>query len=418
MADPHACAIVVDSLPPLRRSRRIALVTETYPPEVNGVAMSVARIVDGLHRRQHEIQLVRPRQGGSMPQPAASDDERFEEVLTAGWPIPAYPELRMGAPSKRALVRLWSVQRPDVVHIATEGPLGWSALQAALHLKLPVTSDFRTNFHTYGRHYRIGWLARPISAYLRKFHNRAHATMVPTDALRAQLGAAGFQRLHVVGRGVDTRLFNPTRRSDALRRAWGAAASDLVLAYVGRLAPEKNLDAVVEAHAAVRATVGASVRLVFVGAGPQRAELQARCPDAVFAGQRAGEDLAAHYASADLFLFPSQTETFGNVTTEAMASGLPVVAFDSAAAGQLIRSGHNGMLATDLGTPSFVAAALSVARDAAGRERLGHAARATAEGFGWDSVVARFESVLCEAIDSHAPSPSSALVLPLRHRAL
>ena len=187
MADPYASAIVVDSLPPLRRSRRIALVTETYPPEVNGVAMSVARIVDGLHRRQHEIQLVRPRQGGSMPQPAASDDERFEEVLTAGWPIPAYPELRMGAPSKRALVRLWSVQRPDVVHIATEGPLGWSALQAALHLKLPVTSDFRTNFHTYGRHYRIGWLARPISAYLRKFHNRAHATMVPTDALRAQL---------------------------------------------------------------------------------------------------------------------------------------------------------------------------------------------------------------------------------------
>lgn len=418
MIDTLASPIVVDSLPPQRRSRRIAIVTETYPPEVNGVAMSVARIVDGLHRRQHELQLVRPRQAVPTPQPLPADPGRFEEVLTAGWPIPAYPQLRMGAPSKRALVRLWSVQRPDVVHIATEGPLGWSALQAALHLKLPVTSDFRTNFHTYGRHYRIGWLARPISAYLRKFHNRAHATMVPTDALRAQLDAAGFQRLHVVGRGVDTRLFDPMRRSDALRRTWGAAAGDLVLAYVGRLAPEKNLDAVLEAHAAVRAAMGDAVRLVFVGDGPLRADLQARCPGAVFAGLRSGEDLAAHYASADLFLFPSQTETFGNVTTEAMASGLPVVAFDAAAAGQLIRSGHNGMLAADLRTASFVTAAVTLARDAQGRARQGREARASAESFGWDSVVARFESVLCEAIDSHGPAIARPMALPLRHRAL
>jgi glycosyltransferase involved in cell wall biosynthesis len=418
MADPYASAIVVDSLPPLRRSRRIAIVTETYPPEVNGVAMSVARIVDGLHRRQHELQLVRPRQAAATPPSGSGGDPRFEEVLTAGWPIPAYPELRMGAPSKRALVRLWSVQRPDVVHIATEGPLGWSALQAALHLKLPVTSDFRTNFHTYGRHYRIGWLARPISAYLRKFHNRAHATMVPTDALRSQLDAAGFQRLHVVGRGVDTRLFSPVRRSAELRRRWGAADADLVLAYVGRLAPEKNLDAVIEAHAAVRAALGDGVRLVFVGDGPLRNELRARCPDAVFAGLRSGEDLAAHYASADLFLFPSLTETFGNVTTEAMASGLPVVAFDSAAAGQLIRTGYNGVLAQDLRTPSFVAAAVALARDASGRAAMGPAARASAESFGWDSVVARFESVLCEAIDSQSPAPASGLVLPLRQRAI
>ena len=322
-------SIVVDRLPSLARSRRIAIVTETYPPEVNGVAMSIARIVEGLQRRSHELQLVRPRQRSTDTEADAETAPRagrLHEVLTAGWPIPRYPNLRMGAPSKRALVHLWSLQRPDVVHIATEGPLGWSALHAARHLKLPVSSDFRTNFHAYGQHYRIGWLAKPILAYLRKFHNRAQCTMVPTDALRAQLAASGFERLAVVSRGVDTRQFDPRHRSAGLRRQWGAGDDDLVLAYVGRLAAEKNLGAVLAAHDALRGSMGDAVKLVFVGDGPMRAELAARCPQAVFAGQRGGEDLAAHFASADLFLFPSLTETFGNVTIEAMASGLPVVA--------------------------------------------------------------------------------------------
>ena len=407
-------SIVVDSLAPTRPSRRIAVVTETYPPEVNGAAMSMQRVVDGLQRRNHEVQLVRPRQRPDTDNAARSN--RLYEFLTAGWPIPTYPNLRMGAPSKRALVKLWSVRRPDVVHIATEGPLGWSALQAARHLKLPVTTDFRTNFHAYGQHYRIGWLARPIMAYLRKFHNRADCTMVPTEALRAQLAAARFERVTVVSRGVDTQLFDPQRRSLALRRQWGAGDATLMLLYVGRLAPEKNLDAVIAAYDAMRTTIGeGDVKLVFVGDGPQRAALQARCPQAIFAGQRTGDDLAAHFASADLFLFPSQTETFGTVTAEAMASGLPVVAFDSAAAGQLIRSGRNGLLANGDDHGAFVRAALALAPDGDRRRALGAAARETARGFDWDGVVSRFESVLARAIDEHAtrlPLPAA----PLRPR--
>jgi glycosyltransferase involved in cell wall biosynthesis len=393
--DADDIAIEVDSLPAARRSRRIAVVTETYPPEVNGVAMSMARVVEGLQRRDHDVQLVRPRQ---KTHDATGGATRFEQFLTGGWPIPSYPNLRMGAPSKRSLVKLWSLRRPDVVHIATEGPLGWSALHAALHLKLPVTSDFRTNFHAYGKHYRLGWLSRPIVAYLRKFHNRAHCTMVPTEALRQQLATDGFERLVVVSRGVDTLLFHPGRRSDELRRQWGARDSTTVLTVVGRLAPEKNLEAVAEAYATLRAT-GCDARLVFVGDGPMRAHLQARCPDAVFAGQRRGIDLATHYASADLFLFPSLTETFGNVTLEAMASGLPVVAFDSAAAGQFIRPGQNGWLAGDQEVASFVRGAVGVALDAPRRVALGQAARQTVLGYDWDSIVARFESVLVAAID-------------------
>jgi len=387
---PSADSIVVDNYPAAQRSLRIAVVTETYPPEVNGVAMTLARIVEGLHRRNHDVQLIRPRQDAS---DEAERTVRFHEVLMRGLPIPRYPNLRMGVPSKKALVQLWSVHRPDVVHIATEGALGWSALQAAVHLKLPVSSDFRTNFHAYSRHYGIGWLYKPIMAYLRKFHNRTQCTMVPTEALKRDLEAGGFKQLTVVSRGVDIQQFSPSRRSAALRAEWGVAEDDLVVVYVGRIAPEKNLATLTAAFEAVQ-QVQPRARLVVVGSGPQQAELQARWPQAIFAGQRKGEDLAAHYASGDLFLFPSLTETFGNVTTEAMASGLPVLAFNYAAAAQLIRNGENGVLAAMDDTAAFVRAATHLAGQPALRRQMGAAAALTASELDWSTIVARFEGVL------------------------
>ncbi|MBL8280290.1 MAG: glycosyltransferase family 1 protein [Pelomonas sp.] len=394
---PHTDDLLVDDLPAPRHSRRLAVVTETYPPEVNGVAMSMARVVDGLHRRNHDVQLIRPRQPARLAVQAGAPRADVEEVLTKGLPVPLYPNLRMGVPSKRALVRLWSLHRPDVVHIATEGPLGWSALQAAQHLSLPVTSDYRTNFHAYGKHYRLGLFSKPIMGYLRKFHNRCDATMVPTETMRAQLAERGFERLTVVGRGVDAQRFDPARRSAAMREGWGASPTDLVLGYVGRLAPEKNLGAVLAAYEAVK-TLHPRARLVFVGDGPMRAELAARAPDAVFAGQRSGDDLAAHYAGLDIFLFPSLTETFGNVTTEAMASGCAVVAFDSAAAGELIRSGANGWLAGAGRESDFVTTARLAASDAQARAAVADAARATARRLDWADITARFEGVLEQAI--------------------
>lgn len=406
----HADDILVDDLPAPRHSRRLAVVTETYPPEVNGVAMSMARVVDGLNRRNHDVQLIRPRQPARLAVQAGAPRADVEEVLTKGLPVPLYPNLRMGVPSKRALVRLWSLHRPDVVHIATEGPLGWSALQAAQHLSLPVTSDYRTNFHAYGKHYRLGLFSKPIMGYLRKFHNRCDATMVPTETMRVQLAERGFERLVVVGRGVDAQRFDPARRSDALRESWGAAPGDLVMGYVGRLAPEKNLGVVLAAYEAVKAQ-HPRARLVFVGDGPMRAELAARAPEAVFAGQRSGDDLAAHYAGLDLFLFPSLTETFGNVTTEAMASGCAVVAFDSAAAGELIRTGVNGWLAGAGREADFVAAARVAAGDAQARRAVADAARATARRLDWGDITARFEGVLEGAI---ARAESAALVSGLQ----
>ncbi len=397
--------IEVDHFVPARRSLRVAVVTETYPPEVNGVAATIARAVEGLHARGHEMQLVRLRQ--DLADQAAQQD-RYAEVLMRGLPIPRYPQLKMGVPSKRALLRLWSTQRPDVVHIVTEGPLGWSALQTARQLKLPTVSDFRTNFHAYSRHYGVAWLGKPIMAYLRKFHNRTSCTMVPTESLRADLQGQGFKGLRVVSRGVDTRLFHPSRRSAALRAQWGAGPSDLVVMCVGRLAAEKNLGTLLTAFEGMRA-LDPSVRLVLVGDGPERASLQQRCPGAVFAGLRRGEDLAAHYASADLFLFPSTTETFGNVLTEAMASGLAVVAFDCAAAHQLLRHGDNGLLVPFEDQAGFCAAAQRLTGQVGWVRAMGAQARETASPLDWGRIAQQIESVYLASLAPQALSTSAAL---------
>ena len=388
MRTPAEDDIVVDNYLPARRSLRVAVVTETYPPEINGVAATIARVVDGMHERGHELQVVRPRQDAA---DAGGGDERLTHALMRGLPIPRYPQLKMGLPSKRALVRLWTTRRPDVVHIVTEGPLGWSALQAATQLKLPVVSDFRTNFHAYSSHYGIAWLRNPIMVYLRKFHNRTASTMVPTEGLRSELAASGFKRLRVVSRGVDTRLFDPLRRSESLREQWGAGPQTMVVMCVGRLAPEKNLGTLLNAFQSMRADAP-QVRLVLVGDGPDMPRLMQRCPDAVFSGLRRGEDLATHYASADVFLFPSITETFGNVVPEAMASGLAVVGYDYAAAGQLIRHGENGLLAQYDDGEALTAVARRLAGNLPRARALGAQARVDACRLDWSHIVDAVEA--------------------------
>ncbi|MBC8118930.1 MAG: glycosyltransferase family 1 protein [Burkholderiaceae bacterium] len=391
--------IEVDEYPAARQSLRIAVVTETYPPEVNGVAATIASFIEGLRARNHDVQLVRPRQ---KKEELAGSVERFHEVLVRGLPIPNYPHLKMGLPAKGALIALWKLRRPDLVHVVTEGPLGWSSIQAAAKLKIPVCSDFRTNFQSYSKHYGVGWLQKPIIGYLRKFHNRTRLTMVPTEAMRLQLQESGFNNVCVVARGVDTQLFTPQRRSTELRRSWGATAETSVVIHVGRLAAEKNLAALVQAYDAMRAA-DAALKLVFVGDGPARCELQNRCPHAIFTGIRSGHDLAAHYASGDMFLFPSTTETFGNVTPEAMASGLAVLAYDYAAAAQLIQPPRNGLLAPFDDTEAFVRLAADLASNRDIARAMGARARVTVEGLSWERVVEQLERLFFQVASEVEP---------------
>ena len=389
-----------------RTPLRIAVVTETYPPEVNGVALTLQRMVEGLRTRHHAIELVRLRQHAD-DLPRHSDG--LHEVLMRGAPIPLYRHLRMGLPCAQVLESRWARARPDVVHIATEGPLGWSALRAATRLQLPVVSDFRTNFHAYSRHYRLGWLQRAVMGYLRGFHNRALCTMVPTPVLQRELAAQGFENLRVVARGVDTAWLHPSKRSAELRRLWGADDDTVVVLCVSRLATEKNMTLLWRAFQAIERS-GCKARLVLVGDGPQRAQLQTLCRGAHFAGVRRGDDLAAHYASGDLFVFPSLTETFGNVVPEAMASGLPVVAFDHAAAGQLVRHGDNGWLAAAHDEEAFIAQAVRATVWRAELPLIGARARRTALTLDWRCVIDELEAVLRRAA-AHAQEIQSPLLL-------
>lgn len=370
----------------------IAMVTETYPPEVNGVARTVALMSEGLRARGHTVQIVRPRQRRD---DRALDGPGYEELLRPGLPIPRYTQLKMGLPCGRALAHAWRRRRPDIVHVATEGPLGWSALSAARRLGLPVATDFHTNFHAYTRHYGAAWLARPVTALLRRFHNRADCTMVPTQEMAEDLGRLGFERLRIVGRGVDAATFSPQRRRAALRARWGAGEDDVVALCVSRFAPEKNFPLVLEAYAAMR-RAAPSTKLVLVGDGPLEDELRAANTGSVIAGRLVNGELSAHYASADAFLFPSLSETFGNVTLEAMASGLAVVAYRTAAARQHIEDGASGLLAEPDDCAGFIAHAVSLARDPHLARELGRAARRAAAPFSWERIAADFEAVLFE----------------------
>lgn len=389
-----ATDILVEDLPAAQTQLRIAVVTETYPPEINGVAITLKRVVDGLRTRDHMVQLVRPRQAKEASQgtPIESDD-----VLMRGMAIPRYPHLQLGLPSRKQLEPLWTLKRPDIVHIATEGPLGWSALRVARKLRIPVTSDFRTNFHAYSSHYGMGWLSKPIMAYLKRFHNQTLTTMVPTQGLADRLADAGFERLRVVARGVDAAHFDPALRSTSLRTSWGGVDPHTpVMICVGRLAKEKNLPLLIRAYAQVK-LIRPDIRLVLVGDGPARSELQALAPDAIFTGTLSRDVLATHYASADIFVFPSQSETFGNVVLEAMASGLAVVAFDYAAAADNIQHDQNGLLAGLDEDETFVRLVVDLAQDRARLARLRTAARTTSQGCDWQSIVGQVEAVMQHA---------------------
>lgn len=383
----------------------VAVVTETYPPEVNGVARTIGVMVRLLRARGHRVEVIRPRQGrGDVP----AQDQAYAELLRPGLPIPKYGELRLGLPAKRALLARWREARPDVVQVVTEGPLGWTAVAAARKLRIPVVSEFHTNFHTYSRHYGLGALSGAVAGYLRSLHNRSDCTLVPTDELAETLAATGYRELRVVGRGIDTGLFSPARRSVPLRARWGCLGDEPVAIHVGRLAPEKGLDLFVAAALAAR-QADPRTRIVLVGDGPAGRALRTRHPDFVYAGMRHGTDLATHYASADLLLFPSTTETFGNVTTEALASGLAVSAFDYAAARQHIRHEVSGLLAPPGDRQAFIVNAARLAAEPTLRTRLSTAAANVGATLSWERVVDDLEAVFRDLIDRHDRRPSPAL---------
>ncbi|MEA5446582.1 glycosyltransferase family 1 protein [Gammaproteobacteria bacterium AB-CW1] len=371
---------------------RIALITETWPPEVNGVAHTLSNLARELIAGGDPVLVIRPRQPGDGS--ADNLDRRgWQECLIPGLPIPRYPGLRFGLPAIRQLKQNLADFDAQAVYVATQGPLGWAAVTAARQLGLPVVSGFHTNFQQYLGHYGFGLLKQAAWAYLRRFHRRSNLTLVPTEAQGKALTQDGFGPTAMLGRGVDCRLFSPARRDRRLRQAWGVGDKEQVLLHVGRLAPEKNPELAIRAFEAM-APVFPGLKLVFVGDGPLRDSLQAMCPQAHFAGMRTGTDLARHYASADLLLVPSLSETFGNVVLEGMASGLAVCAFNYAAAEQYIRHHKHGFLAPYGDEYSFLDRVEQALIHRSIYGGSGMAARANVLRLEWPTIAARFRQQL------------------------
>lgn len=384
---------------------RIALVSETWAPEVNGVAHTLSHLASHLVSKGVTLQLIRPDPAGGERDTLAERD-----VHVRGVSLPIYADVHVGWPCRRRLVRLWRQERPDAIYIATEGPLGWSALNAARHLQIPVVSGFHTNFDQYASNYHLGWSIPIARRGLRYFHNRCDATLVPTAAQRQALEDSGYRRVSVLARGVDAERYHPSRRDAELRRQWGASPHDPVALYVGRLASEKNIELLATTMAAMQ-RANPSLVQVLVGDGPARRNIAQRLPDAVFTGFQKGEALARHYASADMFIFPSLSETFGNVVPEAMASGLAVVAFDHAAAKELITDDVDGRLVSPEDSDGFIQAASELCQQPALYARLGRQARQRASGLSWAHIGDRFLAHLIQVQGTqHAATHSTSQV--------
>lgn len=366
--------------------QRVTLVTETYAPEVNGVAHTLTQLASGLRKQGIAVQIIRPRQHS---EDLSFKDSNLSMVTLPGFPIPGYKSLRFGFPLIGRIANTLREFAPQAVYIATEGPMGYAAIKAARQLGITAISGFHTNFHQYIQHYRLAGLESVAYRYLRHFHNQTAMTLVPTRSQRDQLEAAGFRNVRVLSRGVDSQIFAPAHRREALRESWGVGKDDLVLLCVGRIAAEKNMELALTVYRRLVA-MDNTVRLVLVGDGPELEHIRSRYPDVICCGIQRGQALSEHFASGDIFLFPSKTDTFGNVLTEAMASGLAVVSFDYAAAHEHVIHGETGMLAPMNDDAAFIERVETLVDSPNLLSRIRMQARQHAEGISWGNIINDF----------------------------
>jgi len=313
-----------------------------------------------------------------------------------------YPKLRFGIGSPLRLYQTIKNKMPDIIHLATEGPLGLACLGIAKSLRIPVVSSFHTNFDLYANDYKMGFLSSGISHYLKWFHNQTEATFAPSNACLERLQALGYKNVKIWTRGVDTSLFNPFQKDLNFKRKLGLTETDILLLYVGRLAPEKNIGALLETFKKTRSTLsrqGKNLFLALVGTGPlvQQSDLE-KTNGIILPGELRGTVLAQWYASSDIFVFPSTSETFGNVILEAQSSGLPVLCLNSLATKERITNHKDGMLAENI--EEFERLLTDLTADKLKRDYLGKNAFITAKSQKWDDIFSRLYLEYCKVIES------------------
>jgi phosphatidylinositol alpha 1,6-mannosyltransferase len=394
---------------------RVLYCTDTYPPQVNGVSIVTALSVSGMSRLGWECAVVAPRypaathaawdEGGRV------DARPAELVSLPSVALPRYSEVRVALPRPAPVYELVDRFRPDLIHCATEFSIGRMGQLAATRAKLPLVSSYHTDFARYAVAYGAPWLRRPVSSYLGRFHRRSRRVYTPSSVSREDVLRLGVPDVEVWGRGVDTELFHPGRRNSAIRENLGLGTRFTFL-YVGRLAPEKRVEQIVEAfRRASSAAAPDSLHLIMAGTGPREAELRAAAPPGVtFLGfldrQRRLPDL---YANCDAFAFASVTETLGLVILEAMASGLPVVAAPAGGVRDHLRDGQNGLVYPEGNVEEMARAMLRLAGDRRLAQELARGARRTAEALTWELEMERLDSSYREVLAQHGGAPSNHL---------
>jgi len=368
---------------------RLALFTDTWLPQVNGVSRTLDRLVHAVERRGGAVQVV------TVSDPAALPEARVER-----WPsIPfwAYPQLQMAAPRAGRALDVIERWRPTLVHSATEFGIGISGLVAARQAGVPFVSSYHTHFEQYIRFYGLSWLNAIAWPFLRAFHNAGRITWAPSGVVAQELRQHGFRNVRVWSRGVEHDRFNPSFRSREFRARLGADDGTVVVAYVGRLAPEKGIHVAMDGMRDVLARHAGRVVFALAGDGPAEQACRAAATDGmIFLGKLTGRPLSEFYASADIFVFPSTTETFGNVVLEAMASGLAVVAPDVGATTELA-AGPRALQFRAGDAASLASCVELLVTDAGRRRAIAAAALAEARTRTWDAVFDRLTLDYLEA---------------------
>lgn len=359
---------------------RIAIFSEVYWPMVSGVGVTLRRLVDALTAKGHAVRVYT----ASYPLPPSGD--RPEVHRSTSLPFFLYPDVQWAFPRHRALVEDVASFRPHVIHVATEFALGVAGIRVARELGVPVIASAHTDYEQYALRYHLGWTLRPGWHYLRWFYGQAERVLCPSRVYQGHLNSRGVGHTGIWTRGVDTEAFHPRHRDPAYRASLGCGPDDLIVTYVGRLAREKNLDLLLEAWQGVSARYPGA-RLALVGRGPLEAEIRrSALPGVHVAGLLTGRDLSAAYASADIFAFPSVTETFGNVLLEAMAAGLPSVVAAGGGVLEFAEHGENAWLVAPESADAICTGLERLLSDAALRRRLRAGALATAAARRWDAI--------------------------------
>lgn len=372
-----------------RVSVRIAYVTESFPPDVNGVAHTAVRVAEHLISRGHEPLVIAPEPASGVPLPDSGFDFPVVRVRSIG--VPVYPGFRVGLPGSRVRDAV-AAHRADLVHLAGPFVLGAGGCAAALEQHVPIVAVYATDLPAYARTYHAGALGQAIAwRRLRKIHNAADRTLAPSSATAADLQEHGIERVQVWTRGVDCRRFDPAKRSARLRVEL-APGGEVLVGYIGRLAAEKRVDLLAQI-----ATLP-GVRLVIVGGGPAEAAIRRAVPSATYLGQRGGDNLARIYASLDVFVHSGPHDTFGQTLQEAAASGLPVVAPAAGGPLDLVRDGVTGFLVRPDDAGALAGAVGTLVADPALRAAQGQAGRQMVLGRTWpalcDELIGHYADIL------------------------